>query len=61
MERLRLLKVWAGNPSYERITDQINIAWSAAGRPPAELARKSTVADCLKTDRRGAQDDAEPE
>ena len=33
VERLRLLKVWAGDPSYERITDRVNTAWSAAGRP----------------------------
>jgi hypothetical protein len=52
VERLRLLKAWAGDPSYERITDRINAAWSAAGRPAAELARKNTVADCFKTGRR---------
>jgi tetratricopeptide (TPR) repeat protein len=50
--RLRWLKVWAGDPSYEVITGRINTAWLAAGRPPAEAARKSTVADCFKTGRR---------
>jgi tetratricopeptide (TPR) repeat protein len=52
VERLRLLKVWAGQPSYEVITGRINTAWVAAGRPPAESARKNTVADCFKTGRR---------
>jgi tetratricopeptide (TPR) repeat protein len=52
VERLRLLKVWAGDPSYEVITGRINTAWVAAGRPPAESARKNTVADCFKTGRR---------
>ena len=33
VERLRLLKVWAGDPSYEWITDRVNAAWTAAGRP----------------------------
>jgi hypothetical protein len=33
VERLRRLKVWAGNPSYETIKDRVNAAWAAAGRP----------------------------
>jgi hypothetical protein len=28
VERLRLLKVWAGDPSYEQITGRVNAAWS---------------------------------
>jgi hypothetical protein len=52
VEHLRRLKVWAGDPSYERITERINATWRAAGRPASELARKSTVADCFKTGRR---------
>jgi tetratricopeptide (TPR) repeat protein len=52
VDQLRLLKVWAGDPSYERITERVNAGWSAAGRPPAELARKNTVADCFKPGRR---------
>jgi tetratricopeptide (TPR) repeat protein len=52
VERLRLLKVWAGDPSYERITDRINTAWAAAGRPSAELARKTTVVRCFEPGRR---------
>ena len=49
---LRMLKVWAGDPSYEIIKKRINAAWTAAGRPAAELARKNTVADCFKRGRR---------
>src|SRR5262245_1865321 len=49
---LRALKTWAGDPSYEVITRRINLAWSAAGRPEAELARRGTVVDCFKTGRR---------
>src|SRR5687767_3421502 len=52
VEMLRLLKVWAGDPSYERITDRINALWSAAGRPAGEMARKATVADCFRPGRR---------
>ncbi|GIH03856.1 hypothetical protein Rhe02_19230 [Rhizocola hellebori] len=55
--QLRLLKVWAGNPSYERITDRINTTWRASGRPASELARKNTVADCFKTGRRRIDSD----
>ncbi len=50
--RLRSLKVWAGDPSYETITDRINAAWTAAGRPAGELARRGTVVDCFKLGRR---------
>ncbi len=52
VERLKSLKAWAGNPSYDVITDRINAAWTGAGRPPAELARRGTVVDCFKPGRR---------
>ncbi|WP_239162728.1 ATP-binding protein [Paractinoplanes rishiriensis] len=50
--RLRMLKVWAGDPSYDTIKDRVNAAWTAAGRPAGELTRKSTVADCFRSGRR---------
>jgi tetratricopeptide (TPR) repeat protein len=52
VERLRLLKVWAGDPSYETIKDRVNAAWTAAGRPASELAVRSTVANCFQPGRR---------
>jgi tetratricopeptide (TPR) repeat protein len=52
VERLRLLKVWAGDPSYETIKDRVNAAWTAAGRPAGELVCKSTVAYCFRPGRR---------
>nr|WP_221375135.1 tetratricopeptide repeat protein [Actinoplanes polyasparticus] len=52
VERLRLLKVWAGDPSYEMIKDRVNAAWTAAGRPASELARRSTVANIFTPGRR---------
>ncbi|GGK75735.1 tetratricopeptide repeat protein [Mangrovihabitans endophyticus] len=52
VERLRLLKVWAGDPSYETIKDRINATWATAGRPASELARRSTVANCFQPGRR---------
>jgi len=52
VERLRLLKVWAGDPSYECIKDRINATWTEAGRPVGELARKTTVVDCFRSGRR---------
>jgi tetratricopeptide (TPR) repeat protein len=52
VERLRRLKVWAGDPSYETIKDRVNEAWTAAGRPASELARRSTVANCFQPGRR---------
>ena len=39
IERLRLLKIWAGDPSYEWIKDQVNTAWGTTGRPPNCPAR----------------------
>jgi tetratricopeptide (TPR) repeat protein len=50
--RLRSLKVWAGDPSYEWIKDRVNRAWIAAGRPAAELAGTTTVKDCFRRGRR---------
>jgi tetratricopeptide (TPR) repeat protein len=52
IEGLRSLKVWAGDPSYEWITRQINGTWTAAGRPAGELTKRPTVADCFKPGRR---------
>ena len=52
VERLRLLKVWAGDPSYETIKERVNAAWTAQGRPAAELAPRSTVANCFQPGRR---------
>ncbi|MEV4515792.1 tetratricopeptide repeat protein [Dactylosporangium sp. NPDC049525] len=49
---LRALKVWAGDVSYETIAARVNAAWTAAGRPPGELTRRSTVADCFRPGRR---------
>ena len=48
VEQLRSLKVWAGAPSYERITAGINAEWAREGRPEAEMARKTTVVDCFR-------------
>ncbi len=52
VERLRSLKVWAGDPSYESIKDRVNAAWLSAGRPAAELVGKTTVVDCFRPGRR---------
>jgi tetratricopeptide (TPR) repeat protein len=52
VERLRLLKVWAGDLSYEMIKERVNAAWTAAGRPASELSRRSTVANCFQPGRR---------
>lgn len=54
---LRRLKVWAGSPSYERITDRINTAWQTAGWQPSDMTSKNTVADCFKTGRRRVNTD----
>ncbi|MEA5363863.1 tetratricopeptide repeat protein [Amycolatopsis sp., V23-08] len=48
---LRLLKAWAGGPSYAQIADGVNRLWTAAGRPPAERTARTTVADCFNTGR----------
>ncbi|GGN76473.1 hypothetical protein GCM10010112_48620 [Actinoplanes lobatus] len=52
VERLRLLKIWAGDPSYETIKERVNAAWTVQGRPAGELARRSTVANCFQAGRR---------
>src|SRR5690349_21268747 len=52
VDRLRRLKVWAGDPSYEVITSRVTAGWTAVGRPAAELPGKNTVADCFRTGRR---------
>lgn len=57
LEVLRRLKVWAGDPSYDTIKDRVNAKWRAAGRPAAEWARKSTVADCFRAGRRRLNND----
>jgi tetratricopeptide (TPR) repeat protein len=57
VELLRSLKVWAGDPSYEKIKDRVNVLWTAAGRPSGELTKKTTVVDCFKTGRRRLNSD----
>ncbi|MEV6606452.1 tetratricopeptide repeat protein [Kutzneria sp. NPDC051319] len=52
VDGLRRLKVWAGDPSYERITARVNAAWREDGRPEGELAGKTTVVDCFRSGRR---------
>jgi hypothetical protein len=52
VERLRWLKVWAGDPSFEVIAGRVAATWTAAGRPAAELPGKTTVVDCFKVGRR---------
>jgi tetratricopeptide (TPR) repeat protein len=49
---LRLLKIWAGDPSYERITSRVNATWVAAGRPASEMTGRTTVLDCFRPGRR---------
>ncbi|HET6482347.1 MAG TPA: NB-ARC domain-containing protein [Actinoplanes sp.] len=44
---LRLLKTWAGNPSYETITARVN-----GPRPPSGQVGKTTVVDCFRAGRR---------
>ena len=56
-ERLRSLKLWAGDPSYEWITGRVNAAWRAAGRPAAELVGKTTLVDCFRPGRRRLNED----
>jgi len=51
VERLRLLKAWAGDPSYEQITGRVNAA-VRAGRPASELVGKTTVVSCFRSGRR---------
>lgn len=49
--QLRLLKAWAGGPSYAQIAERVNRLWTAAGRPPGERTARTTVADCFKPGR----------
>ncbi|QKV78187.1 tetratricopeptide repeat protein [Amycolatopsis sp. Hca4] len=49
--QLRLLKEWAGGPSYAQIAERVNRLWTAAGRPAGERTARTTVADCFKTGR----------
>lgn len=53
--RLRLLKAWAGDPSYGTITRRINAGWAGAGRP--ERTTKNTVADCFALGRSRPSED----
>ena len=57
VERLRRLKVWAGDPSYETLKDRVNAAWTAEGRPSAELTRRSTLANAFVPGRRRLNND----
>ncbi|MEU0878228.1 tetratricopeptide repeat protein [Lentzea sp. NPDC005914] len=52
LDRLRLLKIWAGDPSYDAIKDRVNAAWTEQGRHGGELTGRSTVADCFRRGRR---------
>lgn len=56
VERLRLLKAWAGDPSYEQITGRVNAA-VRAGRPAGELVGKTTVVSCFRSGRRRVNPD----
>ncbi|MFI2713948.1 tetratricopeptide repeat protein [Micromonospora sp. NPDC018662] len=49
---LRILKVWAGDPSYDTIKNRINTACRAAHPGGPVVARRTTVADCFKSGRR---------
>jgi tetratricopeptide (TPR) repeat protein len=51
-EQLRLLKAWAGDPSYDAIKRRVNAAWAAAGRAAGELVGRTTVVDCFRPGRR---------
>jgi tetratricopeptide (TPR) repeat protein len=56
--QLRLLKTWAGNPSYETITKKVNLLWRAAKLPESDwTAAKNTVAACFTIGRRRLNDD----
>jgi tetratricopeptide (TPR) repeat protein len=56
VERLRLLKAWAGDLSYEQITGRVNAA-IRAGRPTSELVGKTTVVSCFRSGRRRVNHD----
>lgn len=53
--RLRILKVWAGDPSYDVIAKRVNARWQRSGRP--ERTSKSTVADCFTVGRARPDED----
>ncbi|RSM47419.1 tetratricopeptide repeat protein [Amycolatopsis balhimycina DSM 5908] len=57
VDRLRLLKSWAGSPSYETIKERVNQEWTASGRPASELAGKTTVVDLFRSGRRRVNTD----
>ncbi|MEV6848493.1 tetratricopeptide repeat protein [Actinoplanes sp. NPDC051411] len=50
--RLRMLRAWAGNPSYDAIKAGVNAGWAASGRPAGERVGKSTIVDCFRPGRR---------
>jgi len=52
IDRLRMLKTWAGDPSYETIMKRVNSAWTRQGRPAGSLPGKTTVVDCFRAGRR---------
>ncbi|WP_430785401.1 tetratricopeptide repeat protein [Actinoplanes sp. G11-F43] len=52
VDRLRQLRSWAGDPSYEVIKGRVNAAWTGAGRPATELVGRTTVLDCFRPGRR---------
>ncbi|MFI1994893.1 AAA family ATPase [Actinoplanes sp. NPDC020271] len=52
IHQLRLLKVWAGNPSITHITRAVRDAWRRAGRPQNELPARSTIGNCFQPGRR---------
>ncbi|WP_086663448.1 tetratricopeptide repeat protein [Lentzea kentuckyensis] len=49
---LRLLKVWAGDPSITTITRRIHRTLRAAGAPESEWPARATVGDCFRLGRR---------
>jgi hypothetical protein len=55
VERLRLLKVWAGCPSYETIKERVNAAWTSAGRNISRSAagRSGALRQGVDADHRG--------
>jgi len=57
VQRLRLLKVWSGDPSYVVIKDRVNAAARGSRRLAGEQVGKSTVADCFKLGRRRVNTD----
>ena len=65
VERLRLLKVWGGDPSYEMINERVNVAWRqagpiAGGRAPCERPGAARSHD-TGARQEAASGDAKPE